>query len=390
MRIVHTADWHLGRIFHGVHMTEDQAVVLDQLVDAVAELQPDCVVVAGDLYDRAVPPPEAVALLDDVFSRLVRELGVSVLVVAGNHDSPERLGFGGRLLESARLFVVGRLDPRLEPVVVLDEHGPVAFHLLPFVEPAQVRERFAADPLVAHGPSANSVDGHGSALAHLVARARRNHPRGMRGVVVAHGSVTGVTEAESERPLWVGTHAAEASVFAPFAYAALGHHHRAQDLDGPRVRYPGSLLAYSFSEAGEPRTLTVVDLDEEGRLERQLVPLTPRHEVRVVEGTLAALLKAAPSEDYLKVVLTDDGPVLDPAGRLRERFPNLLQLEQARLLDEQGGDAARVDVTRLGDRELFDAFFEEVTGEAPGEAEREAFLDVVAAVDRAAREASGS
>lgn len=394
MRILHSADWHLGRIFHGVHLTEDQAHVLDQLVDVVAEVQPDCVIVAGDLYDRAVPPPQAVALFDDVLARLVRHARVPVLAIAGNHDSPERVDFGGRLLESAQLHVVGRLRHPLTTVRLLDETGPVNVALVPFAEPARVRDCFGGVDAPPGTPSARNLQQHGPALAHLVTRARQLCPTGERSVLVAHGSVSGTHASDSERPLWLDAGAAlDPAWLDGFSYVALGHHHRPQDIGSARVRYPGSLLKYTFGEADDDKSLTLVDIAADGALTRELIPLTPRHDVRVIEGTLDDLL-ARPEHlggddgDYLKAVLTDEAPVLEPMSRLRKRYPNLLLLEQARLQDRADPSSpAAAPRERIDERLMFARFFEQMTGEDLTDAERRAFDEVMQALEAKEREA---
>ncbi|HHN72598.1 MAG TPA: exonuclease subunit SbcD, partial [Thermopetrobacter sp.] len=236
MRILHTADWHLGRIFHGEHLTPHQARVLEQFAAMARETRPDVIIVAGDVYDRAVPPPDAVALLDETLARLVVETEAHVIVIAGNHDSPERLGFGAALLRRARVHVYGRLDPRVAPLVLEDGHGRVAFHAVPFLEPAHTRaalaalaagdrappETEAATPLPAAGDQAAAME---LALAHL----KRRHPAGARAVLVAHAMVRGGRGSDSERPLVIGgAEEVPTAIFDPFHYVALGHLHQAQ------------------------------------------------------------------------------------------------------------------------------------------------------------------
>lgn len=397
MRVLHTADWHLGRIFHGVHLTGDQAHTLDGLVQLARDAQPDVVLLCGDLYDRAVPPPDAVALLDDVLARLVLDAGCAVIAISGNHDSPERLAFGGRLLAHARLHVAGRPDHPLAPITLLDEHGPVCFWPLPFSEPRVIRRVFGEAPPLLRAPMASRVEGHGGALTHLVARAAagaRERPDA-RHVALAHGSVAGVGTSESERPLWVGPDgAADAAIFKPFAYAALGHHHKPQDVGGDEaVRYPGSLLHYSFGERGgadetvQPPSVTLVDIDAEGDITREIVPLPVRRPLEVRRGPLTELLAEEPTDALIKFILTDTSPVLDPLARLRERFPGALVLEQERLQVPEAPRRAIAD-TRVDDEALFGAFFEEMTGTPPSAAEHAAFRDVLEALAAKTREAS--
>jgi exonuclease SbcD len=418
MRILHTADWHLGRIFQGVSLVEDQAHLLDQLVKAAVDAQPDVVVIAGDLYDRAVPPPEAVSLLDDTLARLVGEVQAPVLIVAGNHDSAERLDFGGRLFPRAGVHVAGRLRAPT-PLVFLDEDGPVHFHLVPFAEASKTRAHLAG--ALDDGARAR-IANPGDALVALADVSRRfaNVSNG-RHVLVAHGAVAGASTSESERPLWSGqivpldeaegaAAAADRSAamtpwmlkagfvdaarLSAFDYVALGHFHRPQDVGSKRVRYSGSLLAYSFSEADHEKSLTLVDIDGEGALTQELIPLVPKRRMRVVEGELDALLKAARSDprpdDYLRAVLLDRGPVLDPVGRLRERYPNLLAVEHARLRPpvDDGVDARPVDPLRLDDVTLFDTFFAAMTGEPLDAGDKTELTRLIDEIHAKAREAT--
>lgn len=390
MRILHTADWHLGRIFQGVHLTEDQAHVLDQMVEVAREERPDVVVIAGDVYDRAVPPPDAVTLFDDVLSRLVLGLGLPVVVIAGNHDGPERVGFASRVLRERGLHLVGLYRPD-EPLITLhDEHGPVHVAALPFVEPQTVKERLFQGvlPEAALSPESKGRFTHGAALAAVAKELLGRVPAGERAVAVAHASVVGGFEAESERPLWVSASGyAEPSCFEGFAYTALGHFHRAQTLSGedgsgPFVAYSGSLLPYSFAEAGETKSLSLVEVDASGRASLERVPLSPRRNVRVLSGPLEEVLARADDdsvrEDYLKVVLEDKEPVLDAMARLRLAYPNVLHVEQPRWLSSTPLEGpALLDGVELSAGPLFERFFEEVTGEPLGEEERRALEDAL-------------
>jgi len=379
VRFLHTADWHLGRIFHNVHLTDDQAFVLDQFVALARETKPDAIVVAGDVYDRAVPPPEAVSLLDEVLSRLALDCRVPVIVIAGNHDSPERLGFGERLLAAQRLHVVGQVAADMRPVTVADGNGPVYFCPLPYAEPAVVRERLAVE-----------AAGHEEAMAALVARATAQVPAGARKVAVAHAFVAGGMGSEAERPLAVGAlPTVDAAVFAGFSYAALGHLHQAQQVGGEGVRYAGSLLKYSFSEAGHRKSVAVVELDGAGRARVEEVALRPRRDVRRVEGFLADVLAAGErddgAEDYIAVTLKDSGAIFDAMGKLRKVYPNVLHVERAETATVTAG-GARVDHRRQSEAELFAAFFAQATGQGLTPPEAKAVAGLLEAFARRERE----
>lgn len=382
MRILHTADWHLGRIFYGVHLTDDQAYVLEDFIRLAGEVRPEVILIAGDVYDRAVPPPEAVALLDETLSRLVLDIGAHVMVIAGNHDGPKRLAFGRRLLGRHRLHIVGEIDGEPPVLAVADRWGPVYFVPLPYMEPALVRERFPGE----------KVQDHDGALDVLVRRALARVPEGARRVAVGHCFVAGGTASESERELAVGGAGQVAPErFAAFHYAALGHLHRPQEAGAPHRRYAGSLLKYSFSEAGHEKSVTVVEMDGEGKVALEAVRLTPRRDVRCLTGFLRDILQGPKDgesrDDYLMVTLRDTGAILDAMGQLRAVYPNVLHIERPHLTagGELRGPAA--DHRRQSESDLFAAFFEQVTGDSLSEAERETFIAVAEAVNRREREA---
>lgn len=363
MRFLHTADWHLGRIFHNLHLTDDQAHVLDQFIQLVRVVKPDAVVIAGDVYDRSVPPPEAVSLLDDVLSRILLDCRVPVLLTAGNHDSPERLGFGDKVMARQNLHVFGQVSPATCPVVLYDDHGPVYFCPVPYAEPAIVRERFA-DP---------EIHSHEEALALPFQRLQADIPSGARRVALAHAYVAGGTVCESERPLSIGGIATVSTgVFSSFHYVALGHLHQAQQVGAPHIRYSGSLLKYSFAEASHRKTVSLVEIDAAGNAAVEAVALSPRRDVRCLEGQMADILSGADRDsardDYIMVTLKDNGAILDAMGKLRQAYPNVMHLERDRYNGENSA-TSRGDHRRRSETELFNGFFAQVTGQSLDDAE---------------------
>jgi DNA repair protein SbcD/Mre11 len=380
MRFIHTADWHLGRQFHNVSLIEDQRCALEQLVAYARDADIDAFVLAGDVFDRAVPGPDAVELLDQCLSELVLGLRIPVIMIAGNHDSGRRLDFASGMLAQAGLHVFGKFDGPPRSVTLADQFGPVHFVGMPYAEPALVREASGVPELLTHG----------QAMAWLTSAARDGIPAGERSVCVAHCFVAGGVESESERPLSVGGMAAVASAcFTGFSYAALGHLHRPQAL-GRRIHYSGSLLKYSFSEIPHLKSANLVELDATGVPEVEYLPLKPRRDLRLLEGELAELLRGpAPgdyAEDFLLVRLADTRELLDPMGRLREIYPNVLHIERPALAPPatEGLQAHRHDG---GDRELFAAFYEQVTGTPLAAPLERAFVDVYEALLRKDREA---
>lgn len=382
MRFIHTGDWHLGRLMHGEHLTEDQAHVLDQLKRFARESRPAALLISGDIYDRAVPPPDAVALLDDFLSDVVLDLNVAVIIIAGNHDSPSRLQFGSRVLAGQRLHVFGSIR-RSASVTLMDRHGPVTFHAVPYADPVSVRENLGSETIVDHD----------SAMAALTEEIREAHATKHRSVLLAHAFVSGCSTAESERPLTVGgVEMVDASRFQGFHYVALGHLHRPQTAGSDRIRYPGSLLKYSFSEADHAKCVNFVEMDEQGRCRVERVPFAPRRDVRKIEGFLDELLKRPDPdknrEDYLMVTLLDTGAILDAMGRLQEVYPNVLHVERACLAVPTRDRNHFGDHRKLNDVDLFAAFFSQVTGTSLSEAEAAAYEAVVEDLRRREREAA--
>lgn len=354
MRFVHTSDWHLGRSLCGERLIEDQRHVLAQLIEIAKDFRAEAVLVAGDVYDRAIPAPDAVQLLDWVASELVLNCGINVFMIAGNHDSATRLGFGAKVMTRNRLHVAGSLGEGPHVVPLPDAHGEVAFCTIPYAEPVIAAEELACP----------SICDHDTAMRAAIERIRAAVPSG-RAVLMAHAFVPGVEESESERALTVGGAGTVASdAFDGFDYVALGHLHRAQELSGGRIRYSGSILKYAFSEEKHTKSVELVEMDAAGRTSISRVPLTPRREVRTLSGRFDELLRTPPGnrEDLLAVTLLDSAPILDAKLRLSEVYPNVLQVQQPNFLRPDAGPLESQDYDRMQDADLFASFFQQVNG----------------------------
>jgi exonuclease SbcD len=372
MRFIHTADWHLGRLFHGVHLTQDQAHILEQFLALLRDAKPDAVIVAGDVFDRAVPPPDAVALLDSVLSEIVLDLKIPAIIIAGNHDSSHRLQFGSRLLAEEQLFVFGVLPDEIPVVNLSDSWGPVQFAAIPYSEPSVVRETLGLE----------SVGNHQAAFEHLLAGLSARLDPKCRRVVIAHAFVGDSVPSESERPLSVGGFdRVAAELFQDFHYTALGHLHRPQPAGQPHIAYSGSLLKYSFSESDHEKGVHLVEMDENGSCKLEKIHLTPRRDVRRVEGMLREILNGPQSgenvEDYLCVALLDTDPILDAMGKLREVYPNVLHIERPFFDLQNSSVSDRLDHRKLNDMDLFAAFFRQVTGVDLSSEQRVAYATTV-------------
>ncbi|MGY4929122.1 exonuclease SbcCD subunit D [Streptomyces sp. 900105755] len=365
MRILHTSDWHLGRAFHRVNMLGAQSEFIGHLVATVREHAVDAVVVAGDVYDRAVPPLAAVELFDDTLHRLA-DLGVPTVMISGNHDSARRLGVGAGLIDRAGIHL--RTEPSAcgTPVVLADAYGDVAFYGLPYLEPALVKDEFAVERA-----------GHETVLAAAMDRVRADlaaRPAGTRSVVLAHAFVTGGEPSDSERDITVGGVAAvPAGVFDGVDYVALGHLHGCQTITG-RVRYSGSPLAYSFSEAEHRKSMWLVDLAADGTVTAERLDCPVPRPLARLRGTLDDLLAdlaLTPHEDaWVEATLTDPVRPADPMARLTDRFPHTLSLvfDPDRAPDDPDVSYARRLAGRT-DRQIAEDFVAHVRGAGPDEHE---------------------
>jgi len=364
MKILHTGDWHIGKLVHGIHMTEDQKYILDKLKALIVKEQPDVLIVAGDLYDRSVPPIEAVELFDEVLTEIVMELGIKVMTIAGNHDSPDRVGFANKILKSNGLYIAGNLTRVIEPITLEDMYGPVNFYLVPYAEPAVVRALFGDD----------AIKNHDVAMKTVLREITNIMPKDKRNVCIAHAFLMGVDSleiSESVRPLSIGgSEYVEASYFEDFCYTALGHLHRPQKVLNEHIRYSGSLLKYSFSEANQNKSVAMIELDAKGDVCVELHVLEPMRDMRVIKGKLENLVDVAVygdtnTEDYIMAILTDEGDLLDPIATLRAVYPNVLRVEKEHY-DRVAGDhqtSASENFKKKSPLELFEEFYENISGE---------------------------
>lgn len=343
MKFLHLSDLHLGRRLHDVSLLEDQRYILNQILELLDSHGADAVVIAGDVYDKAVPSAEAVRLFDWFLTELV-ERQLSVLLVSGNHDSAERLAFGSRIMDSRRVYVSPVFDRITEPVVLSDAFGEVCFYLLPFVKPVHVRKVFPDAEIATYTDAVQTV----------VAGWAPDETK--RNVLIAHQFVTGAERSESEVISIGGLDDVSCNVFQPFDYTALGHLHRAQQAGKECVRYSGTPLAYSFSEGNQEKNVTWVELEEKGSLRITMDVLKPLHCVRTIRGVFSTLLEDT-SEDYLRIILTDEEDVPNALSRLRYRYPNLLRLEYDNIRSRLYAMDDPVESEQLTPMQLLEGFY---------------------------------
>ena len=373
MKLFHTADWHLGKLVQGVYMTEDQRYVLDQFIAAIREEKPDAVIIAGDLYDRAVPPTDAVALLDDVLKTIIVDLKTPVLAIAGNHDSPGRLQFGSQFMRENGYYIAGQMTERIEPIVLTDVYGEVHIYLVPFADPSIVRNVYD-EP---------SISTHEDAMRKVIETIESSMEPDARHIFVGHAFVTPHGEHEentsdSERPIAVGgTEYIPASLFEGFHYTALGHLHRAHYVKHETIRYAGSPLKYSISEEHHEKGYYIVELDGEGAVKVGKKTLTPKRDMRTIEATIEEIKTHEKSDDYIFVQLLDETAVLHPMEKIRAIYPNAMHvMRKVRLGTAQSVVQEGRKKDQLTDEQLFEAFYTELKGEHPDEETLSLFQDV--------------
>jgi exonuclease SbcD len=362
MRFLHLSDLHIGKNVNGFLMLDEQRYAFEQITRYIDTERPDAVVIAGDVYDRTVPGIEAVRLFDDFLTELA-SMNVTVMIISGNHDSPERLNFASRLLSDKKVFICGAFDGKLRNVKITDKHGDVNFWLLPFIKPLSVRSLLDKE-----------TDSYGEALAAVLKNTEIKFSE--RNVLVSHQFFTkaGITpeRSESEIDPIGGLDAIDTNIIEKFDYVALGHLHGAQRVGSDNIRYAGSPVKYSFSERDQKKSVTLVELNKKGELNVTLLPITPIHDMREIKGEIDVLMSKEISsqgdkEDYIRAILTNEEEIIDPAGKLRTVYPNIMSIDIRNSktdidLSDVMADAEKVD--KLSPYDLFSEFFLDVNGSA--------------------------
>lgn len=356
MKLIHLSDLHLGKRVNEMPMLDDQKYILTQILQIADAEQPDCVLIAGDIWDKPVPGADAVAVFDDFLVQLAKRR-LSVFMIPGNHDSPERVSFGGRLMTQSGVYPARPYDGKLAPVALQDSFGSVFFYLLPHIRPLQIRRFFPDEPIESTNDAVRAV------LAHAApSPAERN-------VLVAHQFVTGAATCDSEELSVGGSDNVDASLFAPFDYAALGHIHNPQHISRPEVRYCGTPLKYSFSEAKHEKSVTVIELLEKGNTAIRTVPLHPLHDLLEIRGgydevTAKSFYERFDREAYLHVTLTDEEDIPDAIGKLRTVYHNLMKLDYDNRRTRSSADFSQsVQAEQKTPAQLLAEFYREQNGQ---------------------------
>lgn len=321
MKFIHLSDLHLGKRVNEFSMLEDQEFILIKILNIVDEQKPDAVIIAGDVYDKSVPSAEAVELFDHFLVNLSKR-NVKVFVISGNHDSAERIAFGGRLMDKSGIYMSRVFNGQIEPITLTDDFGEVNIYMLPFIKPANVRKFFPDDEIVSYTKAVDTV------ISNM------NIDLSKRNILVTHQFVTGAVRTESEEVSVGGTDNVDACVFADFDYVALGHIHRSQKCGGGEfIRYSGTPLKYSFSEANDKKTVTIVDIKSKGDIALDFIPLIPKRDMVEIKGTYEELVlksfweNTSYKEDYMHITLTDEEDIPDVLTKLRVIYKNIMKLD---------------------------------------------------------------
>ena len=366
MKLIHLSDLHIGKRVNEFSMLEDQSYILSQILAVIEKEQPDCVIVAGDIYDKPVPSAEAVQIFDEFLTRLA-EMKIPGLMISGNHDSAQRLSFGARLMKETGIYFSHVYDGTLQKVEFCDEYGGVDIYLLPFIRPSIVRHVLPEEETESY------QDAVRIALKHV--ELETSH----RNILAAHQFVTGASRCESEEVSVGGMDQIEVSLFDTFDYVALGHIHSPQSVGRETVRYCGTPLKYSFSEADQEKSVTVAELKEKGEVEIRTIPLVPLRDMRKIKGTYLevtakAFYEGTNTRDYIQITLTDEEDIPDGMQKLRAIYPNLMRLEYDNKRTRESREITGAEeLKEKSAQELFEEFYE-LQNNQPVSSEQKQFL----------------
>lgn len=370
MKIMHLSDLHIGKKVNEYSMLQDQIYILKEILRIIDDEKVETVIIAGDVYDRSLPPNEALGLFDEFLYQLSGR-NVNVFVISGNHDSPERISYGGRMMTENKIFLSPVYDGNVKPITLNDDYGEVNFYLLPFVRPADIRRYF---------PDEN-IENYTDAVK--VAIDNMNVDFNERNILVTHQFVTGAELSESEDIIVGGTDNVSGEVFDGFDYVALGHIHREQTVGKDNIRYCGTPLKYSFSEAKNIKSVTILDFNDKGNIEYSKIPLTPFRDMREIRGTyyeltLKSNYESTNTEYYLHITLTDEEDIPDAIGKLRSIYPNIMKLDYDNLRTRGSGTVDAIEnIESKSPFELFADLFKQQNNQDMSEEQEEIMRNLI-------------
>ena len=364
MKIMHLSDLHLGKRVNEFSMIEDQTYILNEIINIIDEQKPKVIILAGDIYDKPIPPAEAVELFDDFLYKLSKR-NLYVFIISGNHDSAERIAFGSRLFDKSGIYLSPVYNGKILPISVDDECGDINFYMLPFIKPVHVRRFF---------PDA-SISTYTDALNTVITDMNIDSTK--RNILITHQFVTGSSRTESEDVSVGGSDNVDADIFKDFDYVALGHIHRSQSCDSEYIRYCGTPLKYSFSESKDTKSITVIDIKEKGDIKLDFIPLTPLRDMVEIKGSYNELMLKSFYENtslptnYVHITLTDEEDIPDVITKLRVIYKNIMKLDYDNQRTRKSSEINLINaVDSMSPLELFDTFYEIQNGRHLSDAQR--------------------
>ena len=380
MKFLHLADLHLGKILQEQSLLEDQEYMLNEIINIIKEENIQAVLISGDVYDRSVPPADAVNLLDDFLKKLIKELKIKVFIISGNHDSKDRLGFGSKIFEDDGLYIESRYNGTLRKVELEDEFGKLNIYMLPFIKPIEVRQFFEEE----------LENNYNSAINKIISKEKINTDE--RNIIMVHQFVTAGTNeperTESEVLTLGGIENVDVSNFDNFDYVAIGHVHRPQRIGRDTARYAGTMLKYSFSEIRDSKSVPIIDMQEKGNIDIKLIPLKPLRDMREIQGQIEELVKKenyeiGNTDDYIKAVIANEEPVFDAIGQIRRIYPNTLKLEirNSKTVNRMQEQESNLEnLKKKSELELFNDFYKFQNNVDLDENQKKIVEDVIAEV----------
>ena len=371
MKFMHLSDLHLGKRVNEFSMLEDQVYILNKIVNIIDLEKPAAIILAGDIYDKPIPPAEAVELFDDFLYKLSQR-NLKVFIISGNHDSAERIAFGSRLFDKTGIYMSPVYNGTILPIELNDDFGKINIYMLPFIKPIHVKRFFPDEEISSYTDAVSTVIKN----MHL--------DTGIRNILITHQFVTGASRTESEDISVGGSDNVNADVFCDFDYVALGHIHRSQSCGSEYIRYSGTPLKYSFSESKDTKSITVVDIMEKGDIKLDFIPLTPLRDLVEIKGTYAELMLKSFYEsttypnDYVHITLTDENDILDVVTRLRVVYKNIMKLDYDNQRTRSSSEISLInDMESKSPLELFDIFYESRNGQPLNNEQREFMENII-------------
>lgn len=371
MKLIHLSDLHLGKRVNEFSMLEDQEYILTKIINIIDEQNPQGVIIAGDVYDKSVPSAEAVELFDNFLFRLSKR-NLRVFVISGNHDSAERIAFGGRIMNKSRIYMSPVYNGKVAPITVADDHGAVNIYMLPFVKPANVRRFYSEKEIVSYTDAIK------------IAVDEMHIDKSQRNILVTHQFVTGALRTESEDISVGGADNVDVCAFDGFDYVALGHIHRSQKCGSEYIRYSGTPLKYSFSEAKDHKSVTVLDIREKGNIELSFIPLTPKRDMVEIKGKYDEIMLRSfyegtnYGEDYMRITLTDEEDIPDVLTKLRVVYKNIMKLDYDNMRTRHSAEInGATDVKSKSPFEHFSDFYEQQNGQKMSKEQSDFMIDLI-------------